>query len=171
LSKTVLGKEFERECAALAGVCSLCTGTGKYGKDRCPVCKGRGKYGRRNYKSGGAGTVTGIPELTGDAIWFLPYLSKPIVIEAKHGYGDKNKKVKSIRIQKEWFDKHLETSKNMELYPAFAMKFKFTSANGMSKFILIPFPTMEKILKDMENLYLEVHELKNEQKKIGNRRS
>jgi len=139
------GKEFERETAALAG-----------------------KRGKRIPMSGSIGTVHGIDKLAGDAIWKLPWLNSNINIESKHGYGDKNKEVKSIRVQREWFEKHLGQAKALNFYPAFAMKFKFTHEDGLSKFILIPFPTMKQILEEMENLWLELEELRAE-KKAGNK--
>jgi hypothetical protein len=166
---TKKGQDFERDTAALAGECVVCKGTGTLGKERCPSCKGRKRYGRRIPRSGAYGTMDGFPQLTGDASWDFPWLTKPIVIECKHGYPAKNQKGKSMILQREWFDKHLESAKNMELLPAFAMKFKFTAEDGISKFIVIPFPVMEKMLKEINNLYLEVKEYR-EQKERGNKR-
>jgi len=144
------GSDFEREAASLAG-----------------------KWGRRTPRSGAIGTTEHFSALCGDATWKFPWLKKPIIIEAKHGYGDKNKKVKSIRIQKEWFDKHLKAAKDnlgeFVFYPAFAMKLKFTTENGMSKFMLIPFSTMRRIITDMENTYIELEELRAEVKKLKKR--
>jgi hypothetical protein len=111
--------------------------------------------------SGAIGTITGVSALCGDASWDLPWLSKSIRLETKHGYGDPKKEVKSIRIQKEWFDKLIEQSEHGNFHPMFAMKFKFTRSDDiMSKFIMIPFPVMSKVLKDMENLWLELEELR-----------
>jgi len=163
------GKDFERETAALAGLCSICGGSGRLKNGFCKNCRGKGKYGKRIPMSGSVGTMAGEPRLAGDARWDFPWLTKPIVLECKHGYAAKNKQAKSMVLQREWFDKHLDISKNLELYPAFAMKFKFTKEDGVSKFILIPFPTMEKILKEMENIYLEVQEYR-EQTKRGVKR-
>jgi len=163
------GKEFERETADLAGICNKCGGSGKIGKDFCPNCRGKGKFGKRILMSGYVGTVEGWDRMAGDAQWRFPWLSKPVVLECKHGYAAKNQQAKSMVLQREWFEKHLQMAKNFELYPAFAMKFKFTKEDGISKFILIPFPIMEKILTEMENLYLEVQEYR-EQTKRGVKR-
>ena len=140
------GKQFERETAALAD-------------------EGSGKYGKRVYKSGAIGTTDGIDKLVGDARWVFPWLDGDIIsIECKHGYGD-DQKGKSFRIQREWFDKHLEQCKAANTHPMFAMKFKFTAENGLSKFMLIPFPVMQWLIKNMENMHLELEELRHEQKK------
>ena len=68
-----------------------------------------------------------------------------------------------MTIYREWFDKHMQQGSNLGFYPVFAMKFKFAKD---SKFIVIPFDTMAKMLKDMEDLWLEVEELREESKKI-----
>ncbi len=138
------GKKFEGETAALAG-----------------------KYGKRVPHSGAIGTITGIGRLAGDAVWLLPWLDDNIIaLECKHGYSDKGEERKSLRLKRDWFDKHLAQAQAMNFYPAFAMKFKFTAENGISKFVLIPFPVMEKILKHMDDTYLELEELKKDYKKL-----
>lgn len=137
------GKEFERETAALAG-----------------------RFGKRIPRSGAIGTIEGIPRLAGDARWDFPWMNKFIAIECKHGYGTKGSdKSKSMNIKREWFDKHLKDAKRFDFYPAFAMKLKFTAENGLSKFMLIPFPVMERMIKEMSDLYLENCELRDEAKK------
>jgi len=102
--------------------------------------------------------------LCGDARWDLPWMMKPIAIECKHGYSRPGERAKSMTLKREWFDKHLEQAKTGNYYPAFAMKLKFSTKDGLSDFMLIPFPVMECILKEMEHLYEEVEELRNEQK-------
>jgi hypothetical protein len=125
-----------------------------------------GKYGKRCYKSGGVGSVTGIAALVGDVIWKFPWLRDRITVECKHGYDDKPDQ-KTFRIYREWFDKHMKQAKAADLLPIWAMKFKGTSENGMSKFVLIPFSTMGEIIKQMDNVYQELQELKNEQTKCN----
>ena len=139
------GKEFEKETAALAG-----------------------KYGKRIPSSGAFGTTMGEKALAGDAKWVFPFNmggGNEVHVECKHGYDRSKKEQKSMTIYREWFEKHLNQSKAMDFVPMFAMKFKFTQQNGLSKFVLIPFPVMEKLIQDMENMYLEIEELKNEQAK------
>ena len=139
------GKAFEKETAEVAG-----------------------KYGTRVPSSGAFGTTMGVKELAGDAKWKFPWSmggGKEIHVECKHGYDRSKKEQKSMTIYREWFEKHLNQAKALDFVPMFAMKFKFTQQNGLSKFILIPFPIMEKLIKDMENMYLEIEELKNEQAK------
>lgn len=131
------GQEFEEETASLAG-----------------------KRGRRIPRSGGYGTVTGIAKLSGDARWDLPWLSSSINLECKHGYSGEPGTGKSMTIKREWFDKHLAQAKAGGFIPMFAMKFKFTTEDGMSKFILIPFSAMKKIIKQMDDTYLELEELR-----------
>jgi len=139
------GKVFESETAALAGVSP----------------KGV-PYGKRVAKSGALGTTDGIPQLAGDARWMLPWLDSEIHLECKHGYSDKGQERKSMRIEREWFDKHMKQAKALDFYPAFAFKFKFTTQNGMSKMILIPFPVMERILSIVNNMHIELEDLKRE---------
>ncbi|MFA7101454.1 MAG: hypothetical protein WC196_07005 [Bacilli bacterium] len=136
------GKAFERETAAIAG-----------------------KYGKVIPKSGAYGTTDGIPQMAGDVRWMLPWFDSEIHLECKHGYSDKGQERKSMRIERQWFDKHLKQAKALNFHPAFAFKFKFTHENGMSKFVCFPFSTMEKLITQMENMYLELEELRNEQKK------
>jgi hypothetical protein len=135
------GKEFERETAALAG-----------------------KYGKRVPLSGAIGTTWG-SQLAGDAIWKFPWLSKSINLESKHGYGGKKKEQKSMTIYREWFTKHINQARALGFYPAWAMKFKFTMEDGLSKFVLIPFPVVREIMNEIENLWLEKEELLREQEK------
>ena len=152
------GKDFERETAALAL-----------------------ERGRRIPYSGMLGTIKGQPDNAGDVRWDLPWFNhgKGVQIECKHGYdGDKkgtscplcDKKLdkpientKSMTIYREWFDKHMGQGDALGFYPIFAMKFKLAKD---SKFIVIPFKTMAKMLKDMEDVWLELEELRNEQKKL-----
>jgi len=139
------GKVFERETAALAGVSP------------------KGKiYGRRIERSGAIGTAEGISELAGDVRWMLPWLDSEIHLECKHGYSDKGQERKSMRIERKWFDKHITQAKSLDFYPAFAFKFKFTQQNGMSKMVVIPFPVMERVLREANNVYEELEELKRE---------
>lgn len=133
------GKDFERETAALAG-------------DR----------GQRIPSSGAIGTVWGVPQLAGDVRWKLLWLDSEIHIECKHGYSDKGQERKSMRIEREWFDKHMAQAKALDFYPVFAFKFKFTQQNGMSKMVVIPFPVMERVLSAANNLYEELEETKRE---------
>lgn len=154
------GKPFERETAGLAG---------KYG-ERIPM----------------SGSIKGIPQLSGDVRWKFPWFDDEIHLECKHGYGrgradkfcptcgreldDKAraripKGQKSMTIYREWFDKHLEQAKQYGFYPVFSMKFKFTSENGLSSFIMIPFPVAKELMRQMENLWLELQELRDEQTK------
>ena len=124
-----------------------------------------GKYGRRVPMSGAVGA--GIPQLSGDVIWNFPWMGNEVItVECKHGYGDESKaEQKSFRIHREWFDRHNKVAKSADLLPVWAMKFKGVQENGMSKFVLIPFPVMERILKHMENIHLELEEVKSEQAK------
>jgi len=125
-----------------------------------------GEYGKRLYKSGAVGTITGHAVLVGDVQWNFPWMRDIISIECKHGYGTSSKEnQKYMTIHREWFDKHIAQTKAADLLPAWAMKFKFTAENGMSKFVVIPFSTMKEIIRQMENVYLELQELKNEQAK------
>jgi len=136
------GKAFEKETAELAG-----------------------KYGKRVRGSGAIGTVDGYRAYVGDAKWYFPFRfggGNHIHIECKHGYDRSKKEQKSMTIYREWFEKHLAQAKAFDFVPMFAMKFKFTQQNGLSKFMLIPFPVMEQLIKDVENLYLENEELKEE---------
>ncbi len=141
------GYQFELETAAIAG-----------------------KRGRRVPKSGSYGTTNGISKLAGDAIFELPWHSRTINVECKHGYSREGQKAKSMTLKKEWFDKHFAQSKEMDFYPMFAMKLKFTSENGLSKFFLVPFPVMKRLLEEQENMYQELLELKNESKADKNRK-
>ena len=168
---TQKGKDFERETAHLAGTCSLCGGKGRKNGGKCKHCDGYGKYGMRIPRSGSIGTIVGIPEMQGDAKWHFPWLSRLLMLECKHGYSTKGDKAKSIRVQRDWFVKHMQNAKNMNFIPAFAMKFKFTSENGISKFILIPFSYMTEILRDVENLYIECEQLKAEVKKLSEQKN
>ena len=140
------GKAFERETAAVAG-----------------------KYGKRIPMSGALGTSFGSKDLAGDVEWKFPWDmggGKEIHVECKHGYDrTKREDQKSMTIYREWFEKHLTQAKALDFVPMFAMKFKFTQQDGLSKFILVPFPIMEKLIKDMENMYLEIEELRSEQKR------
>ena len=140
------GKAFERETAALAG-----------------------ERGKRIARSGGYGTELGIPQMVGDAQWRLPWFNQMIVLECKHGYSPKGGKGKSMTLKREWFEKHLAAAKVHGFYPAFGMKFKFTTEDGISKYILIPFSTMKKLIKENEDMWLELEELrayKDEQEKL-----
>jgi len=139
------GKVFEKETAALAGVSPQ-----------------GNPYGKRIQKSGAIGTTEGISALAGDARWILPWLDSEVHVECKHGYSDKGQEKKSMRIEREWFDKHMTQAKALEFYPAFAFKFKFTQQNGMSKMVVIPFPVMERILHAANNVYEELEEKKRE---------
>lgn len=123
-----------------------------------------GEYGKRCYKSGSIGSTEGISVLVGDVQWKFPWFRDVISVECKHGYDDKPDQ-KTFRIYREWFDKHLKQAKAAGLLPMWAMKFKGTSENGMSKFVLIPFSTMQEMIKQMDDVYQELQELKDEQKK------
>lgn len=139
------GKAFERETAALAGASS----------------KGV-SYGKRIAKSGAYGTMDGIPQMAGDARWMLPWLDSEIHIECKHGYSDKGQERKSMRLEREWFDKHMTQAKALDFYPAWAFKFKFTQQDGMSKMIVIPFPVIERVLSVVNNMHEEMEEMRRE---------
>lgn len=139
---TKRGYQFERETAALGG-----------------------QYGKRIPRSGGYGTE-GFVGMVGDVQFKFPWLDKRVIsIECKHGYSDKGQERKSMRIDRAWFEKHMKQSKMAGFLPVWAMKFKSTQENGMSKFLMIPFSTMKEIIKEMENVYSELEELRNEQKK------
>lgn len=138
------GKQFEKDCAALAG-----------------------KRGKRVPRSGAIGTVEGIPRLAGDFRWDLPWLKKMVIGEAKHGYGGS----KSISVKKEWFSKIYDQGKNLGFYPVLALKFKFSVHNGMTSCVCIPTDIMETMINDMENIWLELCELRNEQEKQRKRKS
>ena len=133
------GKVFERETAALAG-----------------------EYGKRIERSGAIGTTEGISQMAGDVRWRLPWLDSEIHLECKHGYSDKGQERKSMRLDRAWFDKHMEQAKALDFYPAFAFKFKFTQQNGMSKMVVIPFPVMERVLSTVNNMHKEIEELQRE---------
>ncbi len=135
---TKKGIEFERETAALAG-----------------------EYGKRIPKSGAYGTTEAIDKLAGDARWDIPWSSKSIHLECKHGYSRPGQQAKSMTLYREWFDKLGEQAKRLNFFPAWAMKLKFTS----EKYVLIPFPVMEKMLKDMTDVWKELEELRAEQAK------
>jgi len=140
------GDEFERETTVLAG------------KNTSGI-----PYGKKTPKSGAYGTVMGVQVMAGDTQWRFPWLNDIISIECKHGYqADYKADQKSMTIKKEWFDKHLEQCKSMDLLPAWSMKFKFTTENGMSKFLVIPFKTARSIIDQMDNLYIEMEELREE---------
>jgi len=139
------GKAFERETAVLAG----------------ESAKGK-KYGRRIARSGAIGTVEGIAQLAGDVRWMLPWLDSEIHLECKHGYDKSKTDQKTMTIYKEWFDKHMAQSKTFDFYPAWAFKFNLTRQNGMSKMVVIPFPVMERVLYEANNVYEELEELKRE---------
>lgn len=133
------GYQFERETAAL----------------------GR-EYGRRVERSGAIGTSSGVPGMIGDVQWRFPWMGREIIsIECKHGYDDDSKH-KSFRIYREWFDKHQSQTKAGDVLPAYAMKFKGTQENGVASFVLIPFATMKEIIRQMENVYQELKEFKDE---------
>lgn len=127
------GKEFEKETAALAG-----------------------KYGKRVARSGAVGTTEGIKELAGDCRWKLPWLDKDMMGESKHGYSEPNERAKSMRIQRDWFDKHSEQARALNFYPFWAFKFKWTK----DRYIVIPFDVMEHILNVVNDLYEEGKSLK-----------
>jgi len=137
------GKQFERETAAIAG-----------------------KYGMVIPMSGAIGTVTGISDLAGDVRWKFPWFNSNINVECKHGYDRSKTDQKTMTVYRNWFDKHLKQAKLLNFYPVFAFKFKFTQQNGMSKFVLIPFPIMEKLIHQTENVYLEMLELREENEKL-----
>jgi len=139
---TKRGYQFERETAALAG-----------------------EHGKRMPRSGGYGTE-GFVTMCGDVQFKFPWMSgKVISIECKHGYSDKGQERKSMRIDRAWFEKHMKQSKMGDFLPAWAMKFRSTHENGMSKFVMVPFSTMKEIINEMENVYSELQELRDEQKK------
>jgi len=163
---TKKGKDFERETAALPGKRVV----GKHTVD----------IGRRVPYSGIYGTISGQADNAGDVHWNLPWFNhgKGVQVECKHGYDDAKKGTmcptcgkkldkpienqKSMTIYREWFDKHMAQGEDLDFYPLFAMKFKFAKE---SKFMVIPFSAMAKMLKDMEDCWLELEELRNEQKK------
>lgn len=145
---TKRGYQFERETAALAG-----------------------EHGKRIPRSGGYGTE-GFVGMVGDVQFKFPWMRKKVIsIECKHGYSDAGQQRKSMRIERAWFDKHMNQTKMADFLPAWAMKFKATSENGMSKFVLIPFSTMKEIINEMDNVYSELQELKDEQTKHRKARS
>lgn len=125
------GYEFELETAELAG-----------------------RYGQRVPRSGAYGTTSGIAQLAGDCRWKIPWLSKELVGECKHGYSRPDAKAKSMTLKREWFDKHYEQSELMNFFPFWAMKLKFTS----ERYILLPFPVMKKFLEEADELYKEFKE-------------
>lgn len=136
------GYQFERETASLAG-----------------------ENGKRMPRSGGYGTE-GFIGMVGDVHFKFPWMNKRVIsIECKHGYSDKGQERKSMRIERAWFDKHMKQTKMADFLPAWAMKFKATHENGMSKFVMIPFSTMKEIIKEMDNVYSELQEFRNEQAK------
>lgn len=135
------GREFEKECAAIAG-----------------------NRGKRIPRSGAIGTMIGIQALAGDFRWDLPWLKKKVIGEAKHGYGGS----KSITVQRDWFAKIVKQSRSLDFYPVLALKFKFAVSNGTTSCVCIPSDTMEKIIQDMENLWLEKKEVEQELQKLKN---
>lgn len=122
-----------------------------------------GLYGRRIARSGAYGTTDGYPQMVGDVQYRFPWMDGEVIaIECKHGYSEKGQERKSMRIERAWFDKHEKQTRALDLLPAWAMKFKFTTENGMSKFFIIPFSTARVIMKHMEDVYLELEELRQE---------
>jgi len=142
------GKDFERETANLVNT------------------KEEPHRGIRVIMSGAVGTITGNAYYAGDAVWKLPWLNREIRIECKHGYDRSKTDAKSMTIFKDWFDKHIEQAKAFNFLPVWAFKFKFTQQNGMSKMVVVPFPVMKEIITQVDNIYLELEELRAENEKL-----
>ncbi len=98
---------------------------------------------RRIIGSGAFGKIWREPRLLGDLYINFPFLKKPILAEAKFGYGGKTQ----ITVKREWIDKIIEESKVLDRYPA--LIFKFKGARGKSsKMIAFDWETFVEMMRD-----------------------
>ena len=108
--------------------------------------------GKRQPSSGAFGTIIGDASLTGDVIVPIKWLSRPLHIECKYGYGGS----KSMSVKREWLQKVRKEADNCRRYPALAIKFRdATSDPESAKVICFNFDTWKQILKEFEYIYLE----------------
>jgi Holliday junction resolvase len=108
---------------------------------------------RRIPMSGAAGTQLGIPMLQADLMGDYSFLDHLFMGEAKVGYGGK-----SMTIQKEWFDKIAEASDKTHSYPVVLLKFE-NSRSGVRHVIAMDFEIWDKLLKEIQEMYLELESL------------
>jgi hypothetical protein len=98
---------------------------------------------RRVIGSGAFGKVWRDANLLGDVYIDFPFLKKPILAEAKFGYGGKTQ----VTVKKEWIEKIIEEAKVLDRYPALIFKFKGARGEG-SRMIAFSWETFIEMMKD-----------------------
>lgn len=95
--------------------------------------------------SGAIGTIAGEPILAADIVGRYHFLSKPVMGEAKVGYGGK-----SMTIQKDWFD-HVQTvADGVHGIPVVVLKFE-RSISGVKHVMAVSFETWDYLMELLES--------------------
>jgi hypothetical protein len=115
----------------------------------------KGANFRRTPGSGALGTVFGEAFLTGDVIGKIEGFPKPLKIEAKVGYNNLSKEVKSISLKKEWLDKVKEEAMGNFSLPLLACKFDNVKS-GVKYFMAVDFETFFNLINYMVDLKREI---------------
>jgi len=118
----------------------------------CAKELGLGKYGKRVPLSG---SIKDVAQLAGDFYLTFPWLDRAIIGEAKHGY---TRAEKSMTLQRDWFEKVAGLAQVHRTYHCVAFKFKNTNM----KYVAFSFEDFQRIMKEMENMYTELEELRDE---------
>jgi hypothetical protein len=99
---------------------------------------------RRIIGSGAFGVISREPRLLGDVHIKFDILNKPILAEAKWGYGGPTQ----ITLKREWVEKIIQQSEVAGKYPA--LIFKFKGARGKSaKMIAFDWETFIEIMRTL----------------------
>ncbi len=114
---------------------------------------------KRIPSSGAIGTLVGEPLLAADVVGRYVFLPKPVMGEAKVGYGGK-----SMRIEKDWFD-HVQTvAEGVHGIPVVVLKFE-RSIKGVKHVMALSFETWDYIMELLESQDHIIEEL---QEKLSN---
>jgi len=115
------------------------------------------KLAIKNWKripgSGALGTILNISSLRGDVKGNFNFMTKPILVEAKTGYGGS----KQLTIKKEWLDKIKEEADTVYGIPILVCKF-LNARVGVKNFVVMDMDDFLDLISEAESIYTELVE-------------
>lgn len=109
--------------------------------------------GKRQPSSGAFGSIHNNSSLVGDVVINLPWLSKPILVECKYGYGGSTQ----LSLKRDWFTKVRKQAEAARRFPAVAIKFRDVTSGdiGSSEVICFNFDTWKKIIDEINAVFMQ----------------
>ena len=109
--------------------------------------------GKRQPSSGAFGSIHNDSSLVGDVVLEYPWLSRPLLIECKYGYGGATQ----MTIRREWLTKARQQAAGARRLAALAIKFRDVTSGdiGSAKVICFNIDTWKKIASEINDLYMQ----------------